>query len=148
MPPRTVRSYNGTMTTGTAERVSTPRWSVGGLLLEGVATRDFDRVASCFEPDATMRALLPPGLLECNGVTEIVGAMRRWFGGAEELEVLDGTVGEVGGRVHVAWQLRVRPAPSGDDGWHVIAQQAYLRTGELIESVDLLCSGFERVGDR
>ena len=32
--------------------------------------------------------------------------------------------------------------PRGDDGWHVIEQQAYLRAGERIDALDLLCSGF------
>jgi hypothetical protein len=52
------------------------------------------------------------------------------------------TVGEVGGRMHVAWRLRLRPTPWGDDTWHVIEQQAYLRAGERIDAIDLLCSGF------
>ena len=105
----------------------TTRWSVGGLLLEALAARDFTRMADCFEPAATMRALLPPGLTECQGATQIVDNLQSWFGGAEEFEVVDGTVGEVGGRVHVSWRLRLRPTPWGDDTWHVIEQQAYLQ---------------------
>jgi hypothetical protein len=119
------------------------RWSVGGLLLEALAARDFTQMADCFEPAATMRALLPPGLAECHGATQIVDKVQSWFGAAEEFEVLDGTVGEVGGRVHVAWRLRLRPTPRGDERWHVIEQQAYLRAGERIDAIDLLCSGFQ-----
>jgi hypothetical protein len=119
------------------------RWSVGGLLLEALAARDFTQMADCFEPAATMRALLPRGLTECRGTTQIVDKVQSWFGAAEEFEVLDGTVGEVGGRVHVAWRLRLRPTPSGDEAWHVIEQQAYLRAGERIDAIDLLCSGFQ-----
>ena len=118
------------------------RWSVGGLLLEALAARDFAGMADCFEPTATMRALLPPGLAECQGPAHIVDNLRSWFGGAEEFEVVDGTVGEIGGRVHVAWRLRMRPTPWGDDAWHVIEQQAYLQAGERITNIDLLCSGF------
>jgi hypothetical protein len=119
------------------------RWSVAGLLLETLAARDFVQLADCFEPAATMRALLPPGLSEFHGAAQIVESLQGWFGGAEEFEVLDGTVGEVGGRLHVAWRLRLRPTPWGDDAWHVIEQQAYLRAGERIDSIDLLCSGFQ-----
>ncbi len=93
-----------------------------------------------------MRALLPPGLAECEGATQIVENLQSWFGGAEEFEVLDGTVGEVGGRLHLAWRLRLRPTPCGDDSWHVIEQQAYLRAGERIDAIDLLCSGFQPDG--
>lgn len=123
---------------------ATTRWSVGGLLLEALAARDFDRMSDCFEPTATMRALLPRGLAESTGAKQIVERLRSWFGGADAFEVLDGTVGEVGGRMHVAWRLRLRPAPGGDDAWHVIEQQAYLRAGERIDAIDLLCSGFQK----
>ena len=120
----------------------TTRWSVGGLLLEALASRDFALMSDCFAPSATMRALLPRGPAEFQGAAQIVDAFRGWFGGAEGFEVLDGTVGEVGSRLHLAWRLRVRPTPRGDDGWHVIEQQAYVRAGERIDDVDLLCSGF------
>lgn len=136
------------MTTSSEPRAETDtstvtRWSVGGLLLEALAARDFTQMADCFEPAATMRALLPRGLTECQGATQIVNNVQSWFGAAEEFEVLDGTVGEVGGQVHVAWRLRLRPTPWGDEAWHVIEQQAYLRAGERIDAIDLLCSGFQ-----
>jgi hypothetical protein len=121
----------------------TTRWSVGGLLLEALAARDFERLTDCFAPAATMRALLPPGLAQCDGAPDIVERIRSWFGGAEEFEVLDGTVGEVGGRMHVAWRLRMHPTPWGDDTWHVIEQQAYLHAGDRIDAIDLVCSGFQ-----
>jgi hypothetical protein len=121
---------------------STMSWSVGGLLLEALAVRDFGRMTDCFEPAATMRALLPSGPAEFRGVAEIVGRFRGWFGGAEGFEVLDGTVGDIGSRLRVAWRLRVRPTPWGDDEWHIIEQQAYVRAGERIGALDLLCSGF------
>jgi hypothetical protein len=146
---RAAASYNGCMSDPSplACNVNTPTttpWSMGGLLLEALAARDFDRMVDCFDPAATMRALLPPGLTECEGATQIVERFRGWFGGAEEFEVLDGAVGEVGGRLHVAWRLRLRPIPRGDEAWHVIEQQAYLRAGERIDAIDLLCSGFQR----
>lgn len=115
---------------------------MGGLLLEALATRDFDGMLDCLEPDATMRALLPRGVVELDRAPEIVERFRGWFGVAEEFEVLDGTVGEVGGRLHVSWRLRLRPTPAGDESWHVIEQQAYLHAGARIDAIDLLCSGF------
>jgi len=122
---------------------TTARWSVGGLLLEALATRDFDRLADCFEPAATMRALLPRGAVEYHGVAEIVDAFRCWYGDAEGFEVVDATVGDVGSRLHAAWRLRVHPTPRGDDRWHVIEQQVYVHAEDRIEALDLLCSGFQ-----
>jgi hypothetical protein len=132
-----------TRSSAAKEVSTTPSWSVGGLFLEALAIRDFERMVDCFTPQATMRALIPPGLNECAGAAQIVDSIRSWFGGATEFEVLDGTVGEVGGRVHVSWRLRMHPTPWGDDTWHVIEQQAYLRANQQIEAIDLLCSGFQ-----
>jgi hypothetical protein len=119
------------------------RASAGELLLGALAARDFDRMPDCFEADATMRTMLPSGPTEFHGATQIVENLRIWFGGAHEFEVLEGVVGEVAGRPHVTWRLRLHPTPWGDDAWHIIEQQAYLQAGERIASIDLLCSGFQ-----
>jgi hypothetical protein len=119
------------------------RRSAGDQLLEALAARDFDRMPDCFEADATMRAMLPSGPAEFHGATQIVENLRIWFGCAHEFEVLGGAVGEVAGRPHVTWRLRMHPTPWGDDTWHVIEQQAYLDAGERIAAIDLLCSGFQ-----
>jgi hypothetical protein len=142
-----VAPYNGSMTKSQqlAAEANTPptmKWSVGGLLLEALAERNFDHMSECFDPAATMRALLPYGPAEFQGAAQIAENFQSWFGHAEAFEVLDGTVGEVGDRLHLAWRLRLRPTPWGDDNWHVIEQQAYLRAGERIDAIDLLCSGF------
>lgn len=131
-----------TITTPLEQRMPTQS-SAGGQLLEALAARDFDRMPDCFEPTATMRAMLPSGPTEFRGSTQIVENLRIWFGGADEFEVLNGTVDEVGGRSHVTWRLRLHPTPWGDDAWHVIEQHAYLHAGERIASIDLLCSGFQ-----
>ena len=78
-------------------------------------------------------------------------AFTSWFGDAHDFELIDATVGEVEGRLHLSWRLRVRPAPFGiGDGWHVIEQQAYADAADTIDSLDLLCSGFrpDRVTER
>jgi hypothetical protein len=81
--------------------------------------------------------------MDTEGADEVAGAFSSWFGQAEDFELIDATVGEVGGRLHLSWRLRLRPAPFEiGDGWHVIEQQAYADAGDTIESLDLLCSGF------
>jgi len=144
MPSRVVAAYNEAMTDPCtiSTEASTARWSVAGLLLEALAGRDFVRMAGCFEPTATMRALLPRGPVELRGATEIVAAFQKWFGAADGFEVLDATVGDVGSRLHASWRIRVRPTPRGDDRWHVIEQQAYADATDRITALDLLCSGF------
>jgi hypothetical protein len=130
---------------------SVARWSVGGLFLEALANRDYGRMATTLRPTVRFRAMLPPGPMDWTGPEEVCGAFSSWFGGADDFEVIDATVGEVGGRLHLSWRLRVRPAPFGKgEGWHVIEQQAYVDAADTIESLDLLCSGFhvERTTER
>ncbi len=119
------------------------RWSVGGVFLEALATRDYEQMASTLSEGVKFRAMLPPGPMDWSGAKKVAGVFTSWFGDAEDFEVVDATVGEIGGRLHLSWRLRVRPAPSGiGDGWHTIEQQAYADATETIETLDLLCSGF------
>lgn len=120
-----------------------PPWSVGGIFLEALTRRDYERLATTLGPKVRFRALLPPGPMEWEGPESVAEAFRSWFGGADDFELVDATVGEVGGRLHLAWRIRVRPAPFGiGEGWHVIEQQGYADAITSIETLDLLCSGF------
>jgi hypothetical protein len=124
------------------------RWSVGGVFLEALAIRDYRLMATTLAPEVRLRAMLPPGPMDQAGRVAVADTFGSWFGTADEFEVVDAAVGEVGGRLHLSWRLRVRPAPFGiGDGWHVIEQQAYADTGDSIESLDLLCSGFRPEAD-
>lgn len=119
------------------------RWSVGGVFLEALAARDYQLMATTLAPSVRFRAMLPPGPMDREGAAATAGVFNSWFGSAEDFEVVDATVGQVGGRLHLSWRLRVRPAPFGiGAGWHFIEQQAYADAGDTIESLDLLCSGF------
>jgi hypothetical protein len=127
----------------TQDKQAVARWSIGGMFLEALANRDYELMASTLGPDIKLRALLPPGPMDWEGASPVVDVFSSWFGTADDFEVVDATVGEVGGRLHLSWRLRVRPAPFGiGDGWHVIEQHAFMDAGDTIEYVDLLCSGF------
>ncbi len=121
----------------------TARWSVGGSFLETLATRDYERMATTLAANIRFRALLPPGPMEWQGPSQVAETFRSWFGDAEDFEVVDATVGEIGGRLHLSWRIRLCPAPFGiGEGWHVIEQHGYADATDSIEALDLLCSGF------
>ena len=127
------------------------RWSVGGVFLEALANRNFEQLAATLAPEVRFRAMLPPGPMDWEGSGAVRDVFGSWFGCAEDFELVDATVGEVGGRLHLSWRLRLRPAPFGiGGGWHVIEQQVYADAGDSITSFDLLCSGFhpERVSEQ
>lgn len=129
------------MTAGQEARVA--RWALGGAFLEALASRDYPRLAANLSDHARLRAMLPPGPTDYEGADSVAGAFRSWFGEAEDFELVDASVADVAGRLHLSWRLRVRPAPFGiGEGWHVIEQHVYADGSERIDSLTLLCSGF------
>ena len=119
------------------------RWSVAGKFLEALSVRDYERLAASLHEGVHFRALLPPGSWEWEGRDEAAAAFRAWFGAAERFEVVDATVGDVGGRLQMTWRIRMRPAPFDiGEGWYLIEQHAFADAADTIEALDLVCSGF------
>jgi hypothetical protein len=124
-----------------AAGVPTPPLSVGGLFIEALARRDFARLAGCLEPGVRLRALLPRGPVELTGCEEVAEWFRSLFGGPEELELADATVGEVGPRLYMRWRVSLTaPGPSGPR--RLVEQHVFAASGDRISALDLLCSGF------
>jgi hypothetical protein len=125
-----------------------PQFALAGSFLEGLAAQDFGRLGGALAADVRLRALLPRGLREWTGAEVIAGRFACWFGDTEDFEFVEATVGEVGGRLHLHWRLRLRAERLGA-GWFTVEQQAYADTddGGRITRLDLLCTGFRRGGD-
>ena len=126
---------------------ATPQFALAGAFLEGLAAQDFARLGDALAPGARLRALVPPGLRERTGAQVIAGEFARWFGDTADFELVEATVGEVGGRLHLRWRLRLRAERLGA-GWFTVEQQAYADTGEhgRIAQLDLLCTGYRPEG--
>jgi hypothetical protein len=116
--------------------------------LEGLAAQDFAKLGGALAADARLRALLPSGPREWAGTEVIADRFARWFGGTEDFELVETAVGEVGGRLHLHWRLRLRAERLGA-GWFTVEQQAYADTDEggRIARIDLLCTGYRPEGD-
>jgi hypothetical protein len=98
-----------------------------GSFVEGLAAQDFARLGGALAAGACLRALLPSGLREWTGAGRIAGVFAGWFGDTEDFELAEATVGEVGGRLHLHWRLRLRAERLGS-GWFTVEQQAYADT--------------------
>ena len=111
----------------------------------GLAAQDFAKLRDAFAADARFRALLPGGPREWEGADVIAGQFAGWFGGTEDFELVEASVGEIGGRLHMHWRLRLRAERLGA-GWFTVEQQAYADTGEdgRIARLDMLCTGYRR----
>src|SRR5215469_4765245 len=120
--------------------------ATSAAFLQGLADQDFARLGGALAADAHLRALLPKGLREWNGGEEIAGQFARWFGDTEDFELVEATLGEVGGRLQLRWRLRLRAERLGA-GWFTVEQQSYADAGEdgRITRLDLVCTGYRPV---
>ena len=119
-----------------------------GSFVEGLAAQDFAVLGGALAAGACLRALLPSGLREWAGADAIADRFAYWFGDTEDFELVEAAVGEVGGRLHLQWRLRLRAERLGR-GWFTVEQQAYADTDESgrIAQLDLLCTGYRPEGD-
>jgi len=120
-----------------------PRPECTGAFLGGLAAQDFAQLSGALAAEARLRALLPSGLREWAGAQAIADRFARWFGETEEFQLVDVAVGEVAGRLHLHWRIRLRAERLGP-GWFTVEQQAYADTGQdgHIARLDLLCTGY------
>jgi hypothetical protein len=138
------------MTTSRDHRTAdaVPESAAAGSFLNGLAAQDFARLGGALAADACLRALLPSGLREWAGADAIAHRLERWFGDTEDFDLVEAAVGEIGGRLHLHWRLRLRAERLGT-GWFTIEQQAYADTDNSgrIARLDLLCTGYRPEGD-
>jgi hypothetical protein len=124
-----------------------PQFARAGSFLEGLAVQDFARLGGALAADAYLRALLPSGLREWTGADAIADRFAYWFGDTQDFDLVEATVGEVGGRLHLHWRLRLRAERLGA-GWFTVEQQVYADADESgrIARLDLLCTGYRPDG--
>ena len=130
------------MTTATSP--TAPQFATAGLFIERLTAGDFDRLALALEPDVKLSALLPRGFREFEGRDEVCGAFTTWFGGFDEYEMVDATVGQVGTRLQLRWRLHVHGGRLGPEDFVVeqhVLRRSPGRTGR-IQQMALVCSGF------
>jgi hypothetical protein len=138
------------MTTTREHRTASvaPQVTLVGSFLEDLAAQGFARLGDALSAEVRLRALLPGGLREWTGAETIAGVFACWFGDTEDFELVEASVGAVGGRLHLRWRLRLRAERLGA-GWFTVEQQAYADTDESgrITRLDLLCTGYRPEGD-
>lgn len=116
-------------------------WRTAGALLDAFSRRDFADLAACLAPDIRFRALVPPGPFDLGTPAEVAARFERWFGGEDEFEVVDATVGQVGSRMALRWRVRLWP-PGHPASARIVEQHVYASGPDRITAMDLLCSGF------
>src|SRR5262245_36399921 len=95
-------------------------------LVEAIAARDADAIATCFTADAELHALVPKGIRERTGAVEVAALIASWFADSTALELVASTVERVGDRLHVAYRFEV--VEGGEP--YVVEQQLYATLGD------------------
>ncbi len=116
-----------------------PWEAVGEAFLQALVSQDFTTIETLFLPEVRFRSLVPSGERFGQTAAEAAGWLKRWFGGADNLEVLQSSVAMMIDRLYLSYRLRVHD----EDGWSVIEQQAYCSVKDgKIANMALVCSGF------
>src|SRR5262245_12967057 len=111
--------------------------------VDAVVQCDLTALADLVAPDVRVRALLPGGLREIDGVDALVERVDAWFGDGEQVDVVSSGTDEVGHKRHVWWRLQLHKPEWGVGARRVVEQQAYLVVDDgRITRIDLVCTGF------
>jgi hypothetical protein len=85
-----------------------PPRQVGAHFLDAVRDRDFEALERCLHPRVQMRALHPCSVAVRMGASAVAECFRSWLGGAEEADIVRAESWEVGGRLVLAYRVRLR----------------------------------------
>lgn len=115
----------------------------GTAFLEALSAREFAAARSLVADEVRFRMLVPHGLMTESDGDATIGRFAAWFGDADPFEVEGASVAEVEGRAAATYRFRLKKP----DGWKAIEQHLMLDVDAdgLIESIDLLCSGFRSI---
>ena len=107
-----------------------------------VAGRDGDQLGAALTETVRLRALLPGGPVESHGRDEVVARFAGWFAEYDAVELVSAEAEPVVDRLLVHYRLDVR---RGTTRW-ICTQTLMCKTaGDLLATVDLLCSGFREI---
>ena len=136
-----------TSTTGCVPGASIPdeqlSFAVAGRFIDGLAAHDFTAVVDTLTDDVVFRALLPSRVLDLDGRDAVRATFEQWFGGADRWDLVEAVVGEVAGRIHLRWRVRLTN-PDRGPGVFLVEQQAYADAAAdgRLRDVALLCTGY------
>ena len=111
--------------------------AVSERFLDALTRRDYDALAACFTEDASLRAIVPPGLREADGPEAIAERFRIWTADIADYEI-EATVEPFADLTKLSWVV------TGDEGKgpETFEQVAYAEISDAgILRMRLVCSG-------
>jgi len=117
--------------------------TAGERFAQALAAKDAAALSALLADQIDFQALTPRRHWQAGtpGQVAVDIILGHWFGAGDDIKELCAvTTGEVAGREHVAYRLRV----TRDGRDHLVEQQAYYNTaGEQITWMRVLCSGYQ-----
>ena len=121
--------------------------TAGERFAQALADQDDGALSALLADKIDFQALTPGRHWKAATPEEVVEGiiLGHWFGAGDHIERLCSvTTGQVEGREHVAYRVRVRRG----DGDYLVEQQAYYSTdGARITWMRVLCSGYQAIRD-
>ena len=119
--------------------------ALGRRFIDAIVAHDWVGIASCFEPEAGFRAVVPNEdrpFRDHVGGAAAADQIRGWFGDADVTELLSSSVEPMADRVRITYRIHEHEP----DGWYLVEQVAFATPGErAFRAMDLVCSGFRSV---
>jgi hypothetical protein len=109
-----------------------------------VACRDGGRLGAALTDTVRLRALLPGGPVESHGRAAVVARFAGWFAEYDTVELVSAAAEPVVDRLLVHYRLDLRRGPTR---WICTQTLVCKTTGDLLATVDLLCSGLREIDD-
>jgi hypothetical protein len=115
---------------------------VAAAVAAAVAHRDPQQLAPALTETVRLRALLPGGLIESHGRTNVAACLPSLLADFDTVEVLDSAGEDVADRLLIHYRLGVS---QGTTHW-ICTQTAVCKiVNERLAVINLLCSGFREV---
>lgn len=109
--------------------------------LEALGAGDWDGIRALLAPDVRMRTLVPTRLREEEGADAVIGRFTYWWGGLDDLRLLDSELEQVASQVRVRYRLA---GTDPDDGPLAVEQVCFFTVdGGRIAKINSVCSGFQ-----
>jgi hypothetical protein len=109
-------------------------------LLAAIRERDFERIETCFAPDARLRVLTPHQVRDLTGAEDATGRYRAWLETLDPFELLEGDVDGIADRVRIRYRFRGHDPAKG---WQLNEHTGYAAVVDgRVSALNVTCTGF------
>ena len=119
-----------------------PWQKTGRSWIQALVEHDYQQISRLCQKNVRSRLVTPSEVEDTEDAQGLIDSIKGWFGDTSQTRVEHSRVEQVGRKLAVNYQLTFQ-----EEGiWVTAEQQLFCRLADdLIEQLDLLCSGFQRL---